>query len=149
MLKRASRHVTTGKRDRAILAMLLGVGLRSRELCALTLDDVRDDWRDVVIVRDKSGTKREVCRGLAAGEALHDYLDLRRQQTTQRERALFVTEKWRPINELELCHVVRTTGELAGLDEQPLTAHRLRRTATSTQWQAYRAAKQSEEGYAP
>ncbi len=64
-------------RDRAVLELLYGTGIRVGELCALDTDDV-DDARRVVRVLGKGGKERSVPYGLPAQQALDDWLRLGR-----------------------------------------------------------------------
>ena len=60
-------------RDRAILEMLYGCGIRNAELTALNLQDI--DWgNDAVLVRGKGQKQRYVPLGDAAAQALRAYL---------------------------------------------------------------------------
>jgi integrase/recombinase XerC len=60
-------------RDRAILEMLYGCGIRNAELTALNLDDVH--WaNEAILVRGKGQKQRYVPLGDAAAEALRAYL---------------------------------------------------------------------------
>ncbi|HEX7638574.1 MAG TPA: tyrosine-type recombinase/integrase [Burkholderiaceae bacterium] len=65
-----------GKRDHAILAMLVYHGLRRSELCALRVDDARRPRRGVVhlAIHGKGGKTRFVPRHPAAAAALDAYL---------------------------------------------------------------------------
>jgi integrase/recombinase XerC len=68
------------RRDRAILEMLYGAGLRVSECCALDLDDVDRQERDVALVhvrRGKGGKARLVPVGGKALAALDAYLEVR------------------------------------------------------------------------
>ena len=87
MLEKVDRRNAVGKRDYAILLLLVTYGLRAREVAALTLDDV--DWkRDRLHIRGrKAGHSTAYPLAPAVGEALLDYLQLGRPKTT--ERALF------------------------------------------------------------
>jgi integrase/recombinase XerC len=60
-------------RDRAILEMLYGCGIRNAELTSLNLDDIH--WaNEAVLVRGKGQKQRYVPLGDAAAEALRTYL---------------------------------------------------------------------------
>jgi site-specific recombinase XerD len=87
MLENVDRRNPVGKRDYAILLLLVTYGLRAREVAALTLDDV--GWkRDHLHIRGrKAGHSTAYPLGAAVGEAILDYLRLGRPNTT--ERALF------------------------------------------------------------
>jgi integrase/recombinase XerD len=63
-----------GLRDRAMLEMAYGAGLRVSELCGLKLDDVDTD-QQVVRVTGKGEKQRVVPFGRPAGRALARYLD--------------------------------------------------------------------------
>ena len=65
-----------GKRDRAILELLYGTGMRVSELCGLNIDDV--DFNHMSIrVRGKGRKERIVPFGSKAKEALEVYLGVR------------------------------------------------------------------------
>ena len=87
MLQTVDRRNAVGKRDYAILMLLVTYGLRAREVGALTLDDI--DWkRDRVHIRGRKGGHSTVYPlAPTAGEALLDYLQQGRPRTTH--RALF------------------------------------------------------------
>jgi integrase/recombinase XerD len=78
------RHTPCGKRDRAILMLLVTYGLRSREIAALTLDDV--DWKRerLAVPQRKAGHSTAFPLSAAVGEALVDYLRHGRPQTEER-----------------------------------------------------------------
>jgi integrase/recombinase XerC len=63
-------------RDKAILEMLYGCGIRNAELVGLNLDDIH--WaNEAILVRGKGQKQRYVPLGDAAAEALRAYLDER------------------------------------------------------------------------
>ena len=74
MLGAVDRRTPCGKRDYAILLLLVTYGLRAREVAALTLDDI--DWkRDrLAIPGRKAGHSTAFPLSAVAGEALVDYL---------------------------------------------------------------------------
>jgi site-specific recombinase XerD len=87
MLQTVDRRNAVGKRDHAILLLLVTYGLRAREVGALTLDDI--DWkRDRVHIRGrKAGHSTVYPLAPTVGEALLDYLQQGRPKTAH--RALF------------------------------------------------------------
>jgi integrase/recombinase XerD len=88
MLEKVDRRTTVGKRDYAILLLLVTYGLRAREVGALTLDDV--DWKhDRVGIRGrKAGHSTAYPLAPIVGEAILEYLKHGRPETP--ERALFI-----------------------------------------------------------
>ncbi len=63
-----------GLRDRAMLELAYGAGLRVSELCGLTIEELRLD-QELVIVKGKGGKQRVVPFGRQASRALARYLD--------------------------------------------------------------------------
>jgi site-specific recombinase XerD len=88
MLQTVDRRNAVGKRDYAILLLLVTYGLRAREVGALTLDDI--DWKhDRLDVRGrKAGHSTAYPLAPVVGEAILDYLKQGRPETTA--RALFI-----------------------------------------------------------
>jgi hypothetical protein len=77
-----------GCRDYAVLLLVARLGLRAREVCRLTLDDVR--WRGgTLVIRRKGGRAEEFPLLAEVGHALADYL--RARPLTAGTRAVFVT----------------------------------------------------------
>ncbi len=74
VLGAVDRRTPCGKRDYAILLLLVTYGLRAREVAALTLDDI--DWRRdrLAIPGRKAGHSTAFPLSAVAGEALADYL---------------------------------------------------------------------------
>ena len=68
----ASTHL--GIRDRAMLELAYGAGLRVSELCGLRMESILFD-RQLVAITGKGGKQRVVPFGRAAGKALARYLD--------------------------------------------------------------------------
>jgi integrase/recombinase XerD len=88
MLLKIDRRSLVGKRDYAILLLLVTYGLRASEVGALTLDDI--NWKhDRLDIRGrKAGHSTAYPLVPIVGEALLDYLKQGRPETT--ERALFI-----------------------------------------------------------
>jgi integrase/recombinase XerD len=74
VLGTVDRRTACGKRDYAILLLLVTYGLRAREVAALTLDDI--DWRRdrLAVPGRKAGHSTAFPLSAAVGEALVDYL---------------------------------------------------------------------------
>lgn len=78
------RRSIVGRRDYAMMMLLVAYGLRAREVAALTLDDV--DWRACVLhVRArKAGHEAVYPLATEVGDALLEYLQRGRPETTDR-----------------------------------------------------------------
>ena len=128
MLAGCDRGRGPGRRDHAILTVLVRLGLRSGEVAALRLDDV--DWRGgQVVVRGKGNREERMPLPVDVGEAIVDYLQHGRPASP--DRALFLRAH-APIRALTpdgVSEVVRASSERAGLPG--VGAHRLRHTAAT------------------
>jgi integrase/recombinase XerD len=84
VLAGVDRRTEAGRRDYAILLLLVSYGLRGREIAALTLDDI--DWkRDRLAVPErKAGHSTAFPLSAVVGEAVLDYLQNGRPTTTDR-----------------------------------------------------------------
>lgn len=119
-----------GSRDRAVILLLLRLGLRSIEISRLTLDDV--GWREGGIrVRGKGGRVDLLPLPVEVGEAIVAYL--RGGRPPSRCRALFLTvaAPIRPLSHDAVGSLVYRACERAGVPR--VGPHALRRTlATAT-----------------
>jgi len=90
MLETVDRRTPAGKRDFAILLLLVTYGLRAREVAALTLDDI--DWKRerVHIPERKSGHAARYPLSSIVGEAVLAYLQHGRPKPNAGTRALFL-----------------------------------------------------------
>ena len=91
MLEIIDRRSPVGKRDFAIMLLLVTYGLRAREVAALSLDSI--DWqRERLQVPDrKAGHNTAFPLSSVVGEAIVDYLRHGRPESSQ--RALFLCSK--------------------------------------------------------
>ncbi len=128
MLQNVDRRNAVGKRDYAILLLLVTYGLRAREVEALTLDDI--DWQhNRLHVRGrKAGHSTAYPLAPTVGEAILDYLKQGRPRT--RERAVFFGA-YAPHKPLS-CVAVSTRAKWylrkAGIDVSRPGSHTLRHT---------------------
>ncbi|MCI0636687.1 MAG: tyrosine recombinase [Actinobacteria bacterium] len=113
-------------RDRAILELLYGSGLRVSEVAGLTLDRV-DLGRGRVLVLGKGAKEREVPLGDFAAHAITDWLERGRDllEPGPGERALFLNRRRRPIGPRDIRRLVGRYGA-ATLSGRRVTPHTLR-----------------------
>ncbi|MFN2627092.1 MAG: tyrosine-type recombinase/integrase [Gaiellaceae bacterium] len=123
------RRSTAGRRDFAILTLLLRLGLRRGELARLQLGDV--DWRaGEIVIRGKGDRQERLPLPTDVGKAVAGYL--RRGRPASAEgRWVFVRVKapHRPLSPAGVTQVVVSASRRAGLGE--IAAHRLRHTAAT------------------
>ena len=85
MLETVDQRTAVGKRDYAILLLLVTYGLRAREIAALTLDDIDWERERLLIPERKAGHCTAYPLSASVGEALLAYLQNARPQVTDRE----------------------------------------------------------------
>jgi site-specific recombinase XerD len=123
-------------RDRAIILCIARLGLRAGEVCRLQLDDL--DWRQgIVTVRTrKTGHGAQLPLTAEVGEALVEYLQHGRPETTARE--VFVLTRVRtgaPISVSIVGRAVQRALDRAGIDA-PTRGGNLLRHSMATELQA-------------
>jgi len=118
LMEAPPQETNTGKRDRAILETLYGMGLRRGECARLDVADV-DLAAGTLLVRDGKGRKdRMVPVPGRAAAALSVYLrDVRRQLVVNpHEPALFLTAWWgKRLSEVSLSFLLRRHAQVAGI----------------------------------
>ena len=128
VLGAVDRRTPVGKRDYAILLLLVTYGLRSREIAALALDDI--DWQHerLVIPERKAGRSSAFPLSMSVGEALVDYLKHGRPETTDRHVFFKVVAPLKPLGAAAIA--ARATYYLgkAGVDVVRPGSHTLRHT---------------------
>lgn len=84
VLEQADRRTAIGRRDYAILLLLVTYGLRAKEVAALTLDDL--DWRNsrLRVPERKAGHSTAYPLSTVVGDAIIEYLKNGRPQTSDR-----------------------------------------------------------------
>ena len=127
LLASCDRGRVVGRRDYAIVLLLVRLGLRAGEVAGLGLDDL--DWRSgEVLVRGKGGRRDRLPLPVDVGEALADYL---RHRPRSEQRAVFLQrrEGEPPITRHTVNGLVRWASVRAGVG--PVAPHQLRHTAAS------------------
>lgn len=115
-------------RDRAMLELLYGCGLRVSELCTLAVVDFIAD-ADVVRCRGKGNKERIVPMGGACGQALARYLADARASFVRDGggvREMFLTRLGRPFSRMGVFKLLRERASGAGLDPEKFSPHVLR-----------------------
>jgi len=122
------RRTPCGRRDYAILLLLVTYGLRAREVAALTLDQV--DWKRerVAVPERKAGHSTAFPLAKSVGEALADYLQRGRPQTTDRRVFFRAVAPLRPIGAAAISSCARAYLVRAGVDVPRPGSHTLRHT---------------------
>ncbi len=127
LLASCDRRRSVGRRDYAILLLLLKLGWRAGEVAAITLDDI--DWRaGVLLVRNGKGRREERLPVSAdVGEAIVSYLR-RRPRSESRGLFLRVVAPAGAIRGSAVSGIVRSACKRAGLSPS-VGSHALRHTA--------------------
>lgn len=97
MLEAVDRRTPMGRRDYAILLLMVTYGLRSREVTALTLDDI--DWKRerLRVPERKAGHSTAYPLSPIVGKAILDYLQQGRPQTSDRHVFFRVLAPYSPL----------------------------------------------------
>lgn len=128
LLRHCDRRTAIGRRDFAVLQLLVRLGLRAGEVVALTLDDITWDEGQIA-VRGKGPQMNRLPLPQEAGEALVAYLQRGRPRCSSRR--VFVRTKAPYIGFARagaVGHIVRRAIRRAGLSPPSLGAHLLRHT---------------------
>ena len=123
LLASCDRRTAVGRRDYAVILVLLRLGLRAGEVAALRLADV--DWRaGQITVHGKGQRVDQLPLPVEVGEAIAAYLRHGRPRTDRREVFLRVTAPRAGLDRGAVSLVVRRGCLRAGLT--PCGSHRLR-----------------------
>ena len=128
VLSGVDRRTPCGRRDYAILLLLVTYGLRAREVAALTLDDI--DWKRerLAVPERKAGHSTAFPLSTSVGEALVDYLQRGRPQTTDRHMFFRAVAPQRPIAAAAISSCARAHLVRAEVDVPRRGSHTLRHT---------------------
>jgi site-specific recombinase XerD len=128
LLESCDRGRAIGRRDHAILTVLVRLGLRASEVAALALEDV--DWRGGELVVAGKGPRRDrLPLPVDVGAALADYLQHGRPTVECRSVFVHARAPYCALGRCGVSHVVRYACQRAGVAE--VRAHRLRHGAAT------------------
>lgn len=126
MLAACDRRTNSGRRDFAVLMLLVRLGLRAGEVRSLNLDDI--DWRTGdLVIRGKGNRIERLPLPTDVGQALTAYLQHGRPATAQ-ARTVFVRVRAPhcPLSSSGVTQAVVAAASRAGVGR--VSAHRLRHT---------------------
>ena len=127
LLASCDRRRTVGRRDYAILLLLVRLGLRAGEVAVIQLDDL--DWRaGEILVRGKRDRQDRLPLPVDVGQALVSYLQ-RRGSSEFRAVFLRMHAPAGALTRVGVCGVVHDACVRAGVP--PVGAHQLRHTAAT------------------
>jgi site-specific recombinase XerD len=128
LLETVDRRTPTGKRDYAILLLLITYGLRAREVSKLTLDDI--DWkRERLYIRErKAGPSTAYPLSVSVGEAIIDYIKHGRPETPDRYLFFRAYAPRTPITHGAISTLVSHYIRKAGIQVARPGSHTLRHT---------------------
>jgi site-specific recombinase XerD len=128
LLSSCNRTTAVGRRDFAVLTMLVRLGLRAGEIVALEIGDL--DWRaGEIVVRGKGNRRERLPLPVDVGQALVDYLQAGRPPGDCRHVFLRSRAPHRALTSTGVCQIVIGAAHKTGLP--PVGAHRLRHTAAT------------------
>jgi len=128
VLAGVDRRTPRGRRDYAILLLLVTYGLRAREISALRLDDI--DWRQerLAVPERKAGHSTAFPLSPTVGAALADYLQHGRPQSSDRRVFFRAAAPVRPISTAAVSCCAREYLFKAGVTVPRPGSHTLRHT---------------------
>ena len=108
----------TGVRDRAILEVLYGCGLRVSEVCGLKISAVYFD-EGIVSVIGKGDKQRLVPLGEMAADAIRNYLSIRQAASEPKySDILFLNRFGKPLSRISVFNMVKKQALVAGIRKE-------------------------------
>ncbi len=122
------RHSPVGKRDYALMLLMVTYGLRAREVAALTLESI--DWKRerLLVAGRKAGHTSAYPLSAGVSEAIIDYLQSARPATDSRMLFFQVIAPYRPLNWSTVSQRAAHHLRKAGIDVPRPGSHTLRHT---------------------
>lgn len=125
------RDSTQKKRDRAVIAMFLGSGLRVSELCSLNIGDIDGHEHGSIYVRRKGGAWKDVNVAGFVYPFIESYLRTR-EDRADKNAPLFVTSHGQRCSGNQMYKAMRTKQNKAGVSsEKARGSHTFRHTFIS------------------
>ena len=140
LLAAPNRHSARGRRDHAMLLLLLRTGVRASEAIGISAGDLTLEAPYQVLIRGKSSKERVLPLASDLVAILRDLLEERRVDV-HGEMPVFVNAQGRRLTRFGLTHIVRravtkASGECATLCKRRVSPHSFRHTAAMRMLQA-------------
>lgn len=127
-LMNACDNTTIGKRDRAVIELAYGAGMRASELCSVRLCDI-DRSGGMIFTKGKGGKERRIPYVGAVRRQVDEYIDSYRPKLNKyNQEWLFLTKTGKKMRREFLWHIMRKRGKIAGVSSSRLHPHVLRHT---------------------
>lgn len=134
LLSSIPRDTTKGKRDFALLTLLIHTGLRVREVALADIDDIEEKGNEAILYVQGKGrdTKDAFCvLTPSVLSPLREYLQTR--GTPEKKEPLFVSRSNHNLNQrltaISISAIVKSYLRTIGIDDKRYSAHSLRHTA--------------------
>ena len=125
----------TGKRDKAMFALMVTAGLRTIEVSRADVADIiQQDGKYFLLVQGKGRTEKDAMVRITSGvyNLIQDYLNCRADDNAPLFGSISRRNKGERITTNSISRIVKTAMRRAGYDSKRLTAHSLRHTAATT-----------------
>lgn len=122
------------KRDRVLIEVFLGTGIRLQELVELNVEDVDLDSKHLHIRKAKGGQPQVKFLNTAVRGLLRAYLAVRKRQGVDTCPALFLSQRGTRLSPRQVENRLQAWLEDAGIDK-PITPHSLRHTFATRLYQ--------------
>ena len=133
LLDSIDRDTLIGKRDYAMISIMVRAGFRRVEVCRMVVDDIKNGEQATIMLQRKGHLAKDAEVGITDKmlEAIHDYLVCRGEIIES--DYLFVSHargyKQAALNPATVSKIVKARMKSIGLDSKFLTCHSLRHTA--------------------
>lgn len=128
-----NRDTIVGKRDYAIVSLMVRTGIRRVEVCRMKVGDITNGERTLIRLQRKGKVDKSCSIGVTGKvlDVIHDYLVCR--DSINEDSPLFVTHKKgyasQGLSDFIISRMVKKYLCLIGLDDKHYTCHSLRHTA--------------------
>ena len=138
----------TGKRDKAMFALMVTAGLRTIEVSRADVADIiQQDGKYFLLVQGKGRTEKDAMVRITDGvyNLIQDYLNCRADDNAPLFGSISRRNKGERITTNSISRIVKTAMRRAGYDSKRLTAHSLRHTAATTALKAGATLRQVQQ----